>query len=300
MKILALLLSLLIFTGCASKAENNSIQSPPESITLYRMQKGEIITVSFMEYITGCLFGEISPSADIEALKAAACVIAGNTLYTLHSGRKYLGADVTDDVTQYISLSEAEAQYAGSYTHYLDKLSEAADFGIKHQLTFDGELIYAPYCAISTGITDDGGVSWLPSVEVPADKDHTEACSNAAFTAEQVRRIMTELTGIRALGADCPKWFSDAEYTKGGRLLHISFGGARITGAQLKEAFGLRSEAISVEYSEARFVFRVRGIGGNIGMSLNGAAQMASDGMTTEQILALFYPYTKLVECNQK
>ena len=291
-----LLIIIPLLTSCASDTAVSARRvTLPERVSLYREQAGEIITTDFDSYIEGCIFAALSPSCNEEALKAASVVIAGNALYQLQNGDKHCGADLTDSEMQYIKREEAAMQYGSSYGHYLEKVRKAAEYGMENVLTFDGAQVYAPYCAYSTGKTEAGGVPWLPSVEVAADKDCEEGGSSAAYSDTQVMRTMGELTGVSSLPARREEWFSSAEYTDGGTLRYICFGDALLTGEQLREAFGLRSAAITVEYSEERFVFRVRGYGDNIGMSLNGAAALAKGGMTAEQILSYFYPNTQLM-----
>lgn len=292
MKKIALLLAILLITGCG--AQSDSTAAYPDKVTLYREQAGEIVTLNIRDYIIGCLGGELSPSVHEEALKAAAVVFASNALYSLQNGEKQLGADFSDIETSCLTSRQLREQYAGSYDYYMEKLGAAADYGLQRQLTYNGEPVYVPYCQISTGVTDDGGAAWLPSVIAAADKECEEGSSTKAYSAEQVRGTLAPMLGITRLTADCGKWFYDPEYTSGGTLVGISFGGVRLSGDRLMEAFGLRSAAITVEYSEERFVFRVSGIGSNLGMSLNQAAVMAQNGATAEQILCCFYPETEL------
>jgi len=296
MRAIALLLAIVFLTSCAhSGAADVQQTAVSQRVTLYRQQAAEIVTLELGEYIEGCLFGELSPSCHEEALKAAAVVIAGNALYQLQNGDKHCGADYSDSAMRYISPEEAALQHGSSYGYYLDKVRSAAEYGMANALTYEGEQVYAPYCAFSTGRTERGGEPWLPSVEVYADKDCEQGASSSAWSDTQVMRRLGAVTGVSALPARREEWFSDAEYTEGGTLRYIRFGGALLTGAQLREVFGLRSAAVTVEYSEERFVFRVRGSGDDLGMSLNGAAAMAKGGTTAEQILAYFYPHTVLM-----
>lgn len=293
MRAIAILLLILMLSGCeADRASRKQAAGFPESVTLYREEAGEIITLSPQEYLTGCLFAAISPSASEEALKAAACIIAGNALYSHEKGERYFGADLTDSTTPFLTLTQIKELHASSTDYYLEKAAAAVEFGLTHRLTYENEPIYAPYCAYSTGKTEDGGVPWLPTTEIPADQDNEEARSVKAFSAEQVRK----LTGTIPSSTDCAEWFSGAEYTDGGTLSHIVCNGKRFSGAQIQELFGLRSAAVTIEYSEARFVFTARGVGDNLGMSLNAACSLAEQGMSAEEILAYFYPETVLSE----
>ncbi len=296
MRIIAIITALLLLTSCAAdNADELRLHGTPEKITLYREQAGEIVTLLCRDYIVGCLFGTIHPSGSEEALKAAAVVIAGNAQYLLQNNDGFCGADFTDKQQVFLPSEEAKQLHGSSYEHYLLKLQRAADYGLSHIMTYDGELILAPYCEISSGKTENGGVPWLTAVDVPADKDIEEGLSTAAFSDEQVMRTLVEQYGTTTLSAKRADWFKNAEYSGSGVLLTICFGEKELTGEQLRSAFGLRSTAIAVEYTEERFLFSVRGIGSNLGMSLNGAAAMAKGGFTAEQILEYFYPNTEII-----
>lgn len=267
----------------------------PERITLYLSEKGEIITLGCKEYLVGCLLGLDIPSCDQEALNAAACTISSTVTYILqNNAESTLGAKLSDKQRRWLSPSDAEEIYAEKFCEYLQKAENAAEYGMSHIMTYQRKAIYAPLCRYSTGLTDRGGYPYLSETAVDFDANAEDAISTRAFSAEKVMKSMKALTGIRALGADKNKWFSNAVYEKSGTLREIHFGAARVTGEQLKEAFGLRSAAVTVEYSEDRFIFTSKGWGDNMGMSINSAAIMARKGCTAEEILHFFFPSAEL------
>ncbi len=274
--------------------QENSSQPLPQNVTLYRSDAAEIITLPYEEYIIGCIFGEVSPSCEDETLKAAACVINSRSLYSLNHDERINGADFADIRHPWIPAEQAMELYGKSYPSYLRKITEAAEFGMEHALFWQEEIISPPMCSISTGRTDDGGVEYLTAKELPSDKDNEEGMSTAAFSPNTVFRTLTKLTGICRLPAKPTEWFSNAGYTEGGTLTELHFGDMRVTGEQLREAFNLRSSAITVDFAEERFVFTVRGIGDNLGMSLNSAENQAVSGSTAEEILSFFYSPAEL------
>lgn len=302
MKKLLLLLFAAAITTAVFIVRNNSgtdvpAYDPPSSVTLYLRSAGRVISLSYEDYLIGCIFGEVSPAYDEEALKAAACAINSRTLCKLRDGKRSFGAQLSDIEHAWMSPEEAEELYVSSYKSYLRKVQNAVRFGMSHALCYQNVLVSAPFCVISTGITENGGSEhpYLTSKQLPSDKDNDEGLSTAAYSEGSVRRILTELSGVSRLPADPSEWFGEAVYSHSGILSEISFGAARITGAQLREAFSLRSAAITVEYTEGRFLFTVRGIGDNLGMSLNAAAEMARSGSTAEEILTYFYSPAELV-----
>ncbi len=269
----------------------------PMTVTLYRKDACRIDTLTYEEYLTGCVFAEVSPAYGEEALKAAACAINCRTLCHLQSDERANGAQLSDEVHPWLSPEEAAEQHGSSYKSYLRKVQDAVQYGMSHVQLYEGSIFPAPFCAISTGVTEDGGAC-LASKELPCDKDNDEGLSTAACSVNELRRILTELTGVSRLSADPSEWFGNAVYAKGGTLSEIRFGGARLTGEQLRSTFSLRSAAITVEYTEGRFLFTVKGIGDNLGMSLNAAAEMAAAGKSAEEILAYFYSPAELAVLN--
>ena len=114
--------------------------------------------------------------------------------------------------------------------------------------------------------------------------------SSAAFTPEKVRSAL----GGGNLSYNFNEWFYDPVYSDNGSLMFIDFSGERVTGDALQNALSLRSTAISVEFSEDKFVFRCRGWGDNRGMSIYAANFMAKNGKTAEEILKFFYPNAEI------
>lgn len=291
-----LLIAAVTAVGCVFfHYQGQNKPCPPERITLYLSDKKEIITLGYKEYLVGCLLGLDIPSSGQAALNAAACAISSTVIHTLQSNDGgTLGAQLSDKQHRWVSVADAQAIYTEGFQEYLHKAQKAAEYGMTHILTYQNTAICAPLCRYSTGLTDSGGYPYLSETAVDFDANAEEAISKRAFSAEKVLDTMTALTGISALGPDRSKWFSAAVYEKSGTLREVRFGGARVTGAKLREAFGLRSAAITIEYSEDRFVFASKGWGDNMGMSINAAAIMARMGSTAEEILHFFFPSAEI------
>lgn len=295
-KMLSAVLALIILimcAGCSPASEDVRC----ESVSLYLSEESRIISLSYDDYLVGCIFGWVSLSAEemgipsSEALKAVA--VAANTFAQYHLRNTpravFCGADLSDspECQPYLSPEAAGELYGSSYPVYLERVREAAVYGQSLTLTYEGEPIYAAMCAVSTGQTDSGSRSYLAARDCPSDKLSDAAC--AAYSANAVRMALTELTGISRVSGSPEEWFTSPVYTDGGTLREIRFCGARVTGRQLREVFSLRSAAVTVEYAEERFLLRTRGVGDNLGMSISEAGAMAESGCTAAEILSYFY-----------
>ncbi len=270
--------------------------APEEYVTVLLEEKGQIVAVSRSDYLVGCLAGLVSPKYERETLRAAAaCVSSTAEYYQLkRSGFSHSGADFSDKLTglPYITPDEAEQLYGDNYEKNLLKLTAAvAD---APTLTYDGKPIFAAVCEISSGCTDNAadvlGDGFPYLVSAPTELDAECEGYNSVFSLTE-QSVYTALYTLcePILTSDCSSWFSDAHYYDSGTLKSISFGECGLSGAELRNALGLRSTAISVEYSEDRFRFSCRGYGDNLGMSLNYANELALRGKKAEEILQYFY-----------
>lgn len=259
--------------------------APPDRVSVYLPENSEIITVSYEEFLAGCVSGLLPENSDYDpqALRAVAAAVNSRAMNALLTKKSFqnLGADFSANTELPFSL-EAQPD---------NKINEAVGEGIKMLLTYDGEPTNAQMCIISTGATDDcPPIS--PSVALPCDINAYGYESRFAYTPIEVWRA---LHGKNA-SENCAEWFHDAVYADNGTLLYISFCDSKITGAALKKALGLRSTAISAEYTDEKFYFTCHGLGENKGMSVNAADFLAKNGKTAEEILAVFYPGAELVE----
>lgn len=153
-----------------------------------------------------------------------------------------------------------------------------------------------PCCRVSSGVTDDGGFTYLPALKLSRDPDSPEYSASSEYTCTAVRKMLAPVTGSVVLPADKAEWFSEPQYTKNGTLRCIRFGGVELTGEQLREALGLRSAAVAITQEHDSFIFRTRGSGGGVGMSVYTADLMARSGLSAQEILQQFYPGTELID----
>lgn len=293
-KLFLLLLTAMtcIMTGCAAREYDL-----PERVSFYR--EGEILLIGSDELIAGCLMSGM-PSADEEALKAAACVMSTRMLYLLRHRelRSFNGADISADDLPLAYMTDMEAceEYGASYDLYRERAQRAAEYGLSHVMTCGGEVISPELCLLSAGRTDADRPNHR-AVPLSCDKEHAEYLSSSEFSPDEVRRRLTALTGVGKLSGRCEEWFSGYSCSTGGALKELRFGGCRVTGEQLRDTFQLRSTAVTISYTEGRFVFTCKGIGENRGLSLNGADHLAEKGYSAQQILDVFFSDITLSPC---
>lgn len=278
--------SLVLLIGVIALAvklsEKKTPSGVPARISVYDKNAGTIFTPTYEDFLAGCVEGLLIKGVDFEpeALKAIAAAENTRIKYFLKikSGFENLGADLS--VNEYIPYSPKEPSEAAK---------AAAKDALKLELTFDGEPFNAPICKISTGRTDDCP-PYSPSIGLPCDVDAPYYSGSTAATVEEVSAAL----GGTNMAFDGTEWFHDPVYGDNGTLLFIAFGNEKISGETLRTALGLRSTAISTEYTEDKFMFRCQGWGDNRGMSVYAANYLAQHGKTAEEILDIFYPDAKL------
>ena len=209
------------------------------------------------------------------------------------------GADLADrgDIyPDWLSPDVLEERYADQYPEWLERVSRVAERAAKECLYYNDGPAYTPCCRVSSGVTDDGGFTYLPALKLSRDPDSPEYSASSEYTCTAVRKMLAPVTGSVVLPADKAEWFSEPQYTKNGTLRCIRFGGVELTGEQLREALGLRSAAVAITQEHDSFIFRTRGSGGGVGMSVYTADLMARSGLSAQEILQQFYPGTELID----
>lgn len=292
--VLAVLLCLTVgLTGCGS----GKVPEAPETVTLLIEGEDRILTLGFTEYLTGCIFAVADPSFQEETLLAAGAALSSQARYCMRSFEADYGADLTDrgDIyPDWLSPEELEERYADRCPEWLERVSEAAERAAQVCLYYNDEPAYTPCCRVSSGNTDDGGFSYLPALKLTRDSGSPEYSASAEYTCEAVRKMLAPVTGSVVLPPDRGAWFTEPQYTDNGTLRSVRFGGVELTGEQLRKAVGLRSAAVAITQEHDSFIFRTRGSGCGLGMSVYTAELMARSGLTAEEILQQFYPGTEL------
>lgn len=279
----ALILLAAIVAVLLTVNANSRTTAVPRRVSVYHPERGEILTMTYTEFLAGCVTGLTGGEnlAD-EALAAVAAAENSRAVYALSTkkGFQNMGADFT--VGADFPFVDGEKPD--------ERVTNAVRTAERLLLTRGGEAINPQMCMISSGRTDEcPPIS--PSVALPCDIGAEGFESRTAFTTEEVRRALHKSGTITP---DCSKWFDNAVYADTGTLLYVEFNGERITGAALKQTFGLRSVAVTVEYTEDKFRFTCLGLGENKGMSINAADFMAKNGSTAEEILKTFYSGAEL------
>lgn len=120
------------------------------------------------EFVIGTVASEMPASYHTEALKAQAVAS-----YTYYSAKRARAREEPEEALKGADFADVPATFPETYTEeglrerwgdnfdtYYNKICDAVDEVMGKTLTYDGELIYAAYHAISSGTTETGVPVW--------------------------------------------------------------------------------------------------------------------------------------------
>lgn len=251
---------------------------------------GTVVSGSALDIISRIVQSEIGSSFSDEAIKAQA--VASYTYvkyYNQYDNVPYVGLMApTQRVTNLVSQVLGEAIY------------------------YNEQLIQAVYSASSAGYTASAEAVWghpyayLRSVECPLDSVYDPNYNHdTVIAAADIQQWVSDSTGIILTG-DPSEWFRIINYvdnvyvgsmTIGGNATYVDSDGdvIAITGQVFRERiidYNIRSASFAISYDAAsgNFTFTTNGFGHGVGLSQNGANNLAVyAGYNYRQILSFFY-----------
>jgi stage II sporulation protein D len=262
------------------------------------------------EYIRGALASEMPPTFHEQALAAQAVAAHSYALYCArmqseHPDPSLKGAVLSVDFAKaegFLDQERFNKIHGSEAALYWPKICQAADFGYRHVLTYDGEPVLAAYHAMSTGMTESAGNVWTASVPylIPVESDgdslSTNYVSETTFSRDELKEKLLRAFPDAVFNDDDPlSWLDPIEYSQSGYITLILVGGVEAHGTQVRAALGLRSSCFGVDFSGDTFTIETTGYGHGVGMSQSGADFMARQGSDCAQILSHYYPGTEMV-----
>jgi stage II sporulation protein D len=248
--------------------------------------KGVLLIVNeipFEEYVAAVLAGESLGFRSDESLKAMAVAV-----------RTYASHFLNRHQNEAFNFCDTTHCQDFRITAITDRLRKAANETRGQILTYDGQPISAYYHEDCGGVTEGRG-------------PYLQQLNDRFCIARGRKRWTAELTpgDIKsALGVNNASAVEIVERSNSGRAQRV-----RLTGSDTRvvtaEAFRLdigrklgwdkiRSDLYEIRNSGGRFVFEGYGAGHGIGLCQDGAAVMGEQGFTYEQILAYYYPNTRI------
>lgn len=277
-----------------AKEETQPKVEPVDTNTYVTIKRtnGNYEKIELEEYIIGVVGAEMPAAFNIEALKAQAVIARTYTLKAIETGKQLTDNSSTQN---YKNNEELKKVWGISFNTYYSKIKNAVMSTKGLYLTYNGEIIEAPYHSTSNGQTEDARYVWgnafpyLVSVYSKYD--------NLNPTFEKSTFISySDLSAKLKMSIDKDTNINIMDMTAGNRIATILINEQSFTGVFIRNTLGLRSADFAIQREETGLTFTTRGYGHGVGLSQYGANGMAKNGSTYEQILKHYYQGVKLTK----
>lgn len=265
-------------------------------------------------YLRGVLPSEMPATYELEALKAQA-ICARSYAYNHMEEYDYpeYNAHIDDSTSYqvYNNLEEGERcnqaieETAGQMLTYEDEVITAYFFSTSSGMTttveaWSGEIEQYPYLqsvSVSDGVIDyENDLAWYRwSVSVSATsleeilEKNLEKNIGVLQSVEVTKRGAGDVAIELEIIAEDSSVTVEGEYDIRAALGSGTYAIALNDGSETDGRDLLPSAFFDIEYMEGTYILNGGGFGHGIGMSQNGANEMAKLGMTCEEILEFFY-----------
>lgn len=251
--------------------------------------------MALQEYLIGVILAEMPTTYEHNALCAQAVVARTYALKRQRGERHPMGAICTDPgcCQAYIEVS----QYLDGHGYEEDvQIARAAvDDTADLVVTYADELIEATYYHCSGGLTEEAIAVWgvdypyLRVVESPGEEGMDGYAQSVWYSVADLEEMLD-----RELPGAPESWLGWTTYTVGGGVEHMLFAGIQYTGVELRSMLKLNSTVFTMTAEGDGLRIDTLGKGHRVGMSQTGAQAMALNGNTWQQIIAHYYPGTRI------
>ncbi len=275
-----------------------------DEMTFTVLENGEVKELTMASYLPNVLAAEVPVSFSEEALKAQAVAARTYILYcTGHENPKHPEADICTEsgcCMAYADEKELRGVWGEKFDENMGIISSAAKTTDGQVLTFKESPILASFHSSSAGRTESGielwgDVPYLLSVKSPeTENDVPDYVTTVEVSQDNFRDTVLLLKSDAVFSDNPAEWITNTELDESGRVRTVTLGETKISGAEMRKLFALRSTAFTIEHKDGIFIFTVTGYGHGLGMSQYGANVMAKNGFDYKEILAHYYPQTEL------
>lgn len=249
--------------------------------------------IELEQYLYGVLPFEVSTGWEPEVLKAQAVAARTFAIYN----------KLKNKTPEYDLDSNVNSQVYGGMSKENPATNDAIDRTAGEVLSYNGEVIQAFFHANSGGRTASslevwgGAFDYLPSVDDPFSTKSKGARWSASISRDKLSS-MVEKAGYKT-GSIYEILIQDR--TESGRVKTLKIKGSEgeyvMKAKDLRAAVGvdqIRSTNFTVSGESDSFDFEGLGWGHGVGMSQEGAREMADEGWSYKEILSYYYKGTKL------
>lgn len=297
MKLAVLLVGAGVAAACAAYFAPKSvvrIYGAPTMVCLYRVKSQNTVTLPVEEYLIGAVAARMQAGYPLEALRAQA--VAARSLTDYHLVPQGLstmpeGADISDDPGEgqpWLSIREMRSRWGWAFPYYLLKVADAV-------WTTRGEILtYGSHPVDAVTFGDAGGrgtenASDIWGVDVPylrrvVSVEGKRPADTASYTFGLP--VLSQMFSTRLTPDSVVRVLSR---TASGRPLTVEMGTDFLTARFLAGRLNLPSSYFDLEPAGDHLIVVTTGSGDGVGMSREGAAVMATQGDSWQDIVRHYY-----------
>lgn len=328
----AVLLSIFLFPAIMGAVKGGEVQhtnisaedgdaitcgsfSRPFNISVYDTVADRLFEMEFEEYLVGVIAREMPPTYHMEALKAQAVAARSYILskavdyFGGNTPEEHRGAMVCTDYTHckaWKDISEVKSGWDIRFANdYESKIRKAVESTTGEYMIYDNKVVKAYFYAISSGWTENVEEVWgatlpyLKSVPSRGDVGADGYESLSTYTKDLFIQKIKKLNAEAEI-SDLNECLGEINRTQAGGVAEIEIGGISFKGEAIREAFDLRSTNFKISFDGDKVIFNVKGYGHGVGMSQNGANEMAEEGKRYSEILKHYYSGVDIVNLYKK
>lgn len=273
-------------------------KSTSKILKVLNAKKNKIFEIPLEEYVWRVAAKEMPLSFHDEAIKAQIVAARTYALKRLSDNTHTSGVNMCTDsnhCTAFLIPGEEKINFGNQYKETCNRLKDLCNQTKNQIITYKNEPILAVFHAISSGVTEKSSDVWqtqlpyLISVDSSVDENVSGYSTIKTFTEEEIKKVFQ---------IDIAPIFEIVSLTEAGGVKEICVGEKNYSGAEVRNLLDLRSNNFNIEKKEKIYKFHVKGYGHGVGMSQTGANEYAKKGFSYKDILAKYYPNTKLQEIN--
>lgn len=261
-----------------------------EDNAIFYPKNSNIITfinqIDVDKYVASVILSETYPNLPYEFYKAKAIVVRTYTIYMINIEKKHINDKYDLCNTTHCQL------YRGKCNNQtiINACNETKNMIIVDN---DNLPILAVYHSNSGGLTNSSENYWGKSLPylITKNDEYSTKSKNSTWTYTMPKEQW--LSYLAKFGIDSTnKNFENA--TNFYQPLRKKFFIDTLTLRKIREDFNLKSTYFNITTEGDKVIFNGRGYGHGVGLSQEGAIEMAKEGKTFTEILDFYYPNTKI------
>ena len=274
----------------------------PYKIKSYVVKEDAVREFELEDYLIGVVAGEMPATFPEEALKAQAVAARTFILSRILNDK----GDVADHKSVpictnpahckvWVSKEQAFQNWGKNAEDYWTKISSAVKATEGEIALYDNQPISAVFYSMSSGQTENakdvwgGDVPYLKSVSSTVDEKAPNFETTVEFPLNEFKSIVLQSNPNAVFGENPQTWIGDMVRSEAGGVLTCVLGGQNFKGTSVRTMFGLRSHNFTIQITEKKVIFTVKGYGHGVGLSQWGSKFLAEEGKNYQDILTYYY-----------